>query len=303
MRPILPGRPREDACVDPADDPGLLAVLRALDVPPASELGRGGEARVFALGDDRVVRILHPAGRADDIARRQRLVDELVRTQPAFALPRVLEIGELDGRVYAIERRLRGHSLLDELRTASGAARQQLIEAYLDTSAALGDLALDRRPHFGDLVADEPVTAPAWREYLEQKAASSLRRATPSLRAIDAAALAEPFTEPAGASFVHLDAFAGNMLTDGARITAVLDVGASSVAGDRRFDPLASATYLMSEQITPTASAADHDIALSWLRSVGLIEWLEPARRWLAAYWSFARDDHPLVAWCESVLG
>jgi hypothetical protein len=68
------------------DDPGLTAVLRALGLPPGAALGQGGEARVFALGDDRIVRVLHAGGRADDIVRRQRLVDELARARPPYAL-------------------------------------------------------------------------------------------------------------------------------------------------------------------------------------------------------------------------
>jgi aminoglycoside phosphotransferase (APT) family kinase protein len=299
-RASLPG---DHLAVEAHDDPGLVAVLRVLGVEPEARLGHGGEAVVYALDGERVARILHATGRADDVVARQRLVAELVRAQPSYALPEVLEVGAVDGRVYAIERRLRGRSLLDELRAASGTARRRLIEAHLDIAAALGDLQLDARPQFGDLVADEPITAPIWRDYLAQKAAAGLQRAQPARRAIDAASLAAPFPEPARASFVHLDAFAGNMLTDGRAITAVLDVGATSVAGDRRFDPLASAVYLMSTEITPTATAADHAAATGWLRNAGLLDWLEPTRRWLAAYWSFALDDHALSAWCASVLG
>jgi hypothetical protein len=38
------------------------------------------------------------------------------------------------------------------------------------------------------------------------------------------------------------------------------------------------------------------------LRSAGLDEWYEPARRWLAAFWSFAVDDPAVHEWCEMVL-
>lgn len=92
-------------------------------------------------------------------------------------------------------------------------------------------------------------------------------------------------------SFVHLHAFAGNILTDGVRVTAVIDFGASCLAGDRRLDPIASAVYLSDRHVTPTATARDVDAALAWLRMNGLAEWLEPGRRWLAAYWSFEADD------------
>jgi hypothetical protein len=101
---------------------------------------------------------------------------------------------------------------------------------------------------------------------------------------------------------VHLDAFAGNMLTDGARITAVLDIGVTSIAGDGRLDPLSAAVYLASPDITPTATPADADVAMSWLRNAGLFEWFEPARRWLAGFWSAAYDDPRVLKFCQGVL-
>ena len=78
----------------------------------------------------------------------------------------------------------------------------------------------------------------------------------------------------------------------------MLDFGASSVAGDRRFDELASATYLSEH----SAVAADRDLARAWLRNRGLDEWFEPFRRWAAGYWSFAVDDARPLEWCERVL-
>jgi aminoglycoside phosphotransferase (APT) family kinase protein len=284
------------------DDPGLVAVLKHLAVSASALLGHGGEAWVYALDDARVVRVLHAGGREEDVRRRQALVDELARAEPAFALPQLLEVGELEGRVFAVERRLHGRSLSDELRTAERSARARLIEAHLDTAAALGDLHLEPRDGFGDLIVADAITTPTWRAYLEQRAAANLARSTPELRSIDAIALAAPLPEPTAAAFVHLDAFAGNMLTDGTRITAVLDISSTSVAGDRRLDPLATAVYLTSSEITPTTTPADVDVAMSWLRAAGLEDWFEPARRWLAGYWSCATDDPKVIAWCQTVL-
>lgn len=284
------------------DDAGLVAVLEHFGVVADAVLGHGGEAWVYALDDDRVVRVLHAGGRQADVPARQRLVDELARAEPAFALPEMLEVGEVDGRVFTIERRLRGRSILDELRECEGTQRNRLIEAHLAASAALGDLHLEPRGTFGDLITDQPITTATWRAYLEQRVAANLARSTPELRTIDPIALAAPLPHTTDAAFVHLDAFAGNMLTDGTRITAILDIGPSSVAGDRRLDPLATAVYLTSREITPTAEPADVDVIMSWLRTAGLDTCFEPARRWLAGYWSFAINDLKLIAWCRGVL-
>jgi hypothetical protein len=191
---------------------------------------------------------------------------------------------------------------MDELRYCEGDARARLIEAHLDAAAALGDLRLAPRGWFGDLMIDEAITTSTWRAYLEERAATNLARSTGEFRSIDPVALADRLPETADPSFVHLDAFAGNMLTDGARITAVLDIGPTSVAGDRRLDPLAAAVYLASPEITPVVTPADVDVAMSWLRAVGLHDWFDPARRWLAAFWSAAVDDPRVLAWCRAVL-
>lgn len=185
-------------------------------VAPDALLGHGGEAWVYALDDDRVLRILRDGGRKADVLRRMALVEELALSQPVYRLPEVLDVGEIEGRTYAIERRLPGRSMLEELGRIEGAARERLIEAYLDTSASLGDLHLPAHAGFGDLIADDSIVAPAWRTYLEERAARNLARSTPELRQVDPAGIAGGLPDASTPSFVHLDAFAGNFLTDGA---------------------------------------------------------------------------------------
>jgi hypothetical protein len=51
----------------------------------------------------RVARVLHAGGREAEVHSRQRLVDELARAEPAFALPELLDVGGQEGRVYAID--------------------------------------------------------------------------------------------------------------------------------------------------------------------------------------------------------
>ena len=257
---------------------------------------------MYALGDERVLRVLRPGGSTTDVRRRARLVTALARARPPYLLPEVLDVGEVEGRAYAIERRLPGRSLIDVLGTADGPPRDRLVEAYLGAAWSLGDLPLPLHDGFGDLVADDPIVASTWRAYAEARAARNLSRSTPELRGVDSSRLAADLADTAVASFVHLDAFPGNMLTDGVRITAVLDVGATSLAGDRRLDPLASAVYLSDRNVTPTATSRDVDVAAAWLRAHGLAELLAPARRWLAAYWSFEVHDAALIEWCTGVL-
>ena len=146
--------------MDFPSDRGLVAVALRFGVAPDALLGHGGEAWVYALDDDRVLRILRDGGRKADLLRRMALVEELALAQPVYRLPEVLDVGEIEGRTYAIERRLPGRSMLEELGRIEGAARERLIEAYLDTSASLGDLHLPAHIFLltQDLASSSPTT-------------------------------------------------------------------------------------------------------------------------------------------------
>ena len=285
-------------------NPCNKAVLAAFGLGTDDEpLGRGGEAATYALDGDRILRVLHPGGDIDQIRRNKALLRDLNASAVSFQIPEILEFGDIGGRAYGIERLLPGSSLVELLKTIEGPERDHLIESYLEAAHALGDLRRGGWNFYGELAIAQPVRTETWREFLTKRAAKSLAKAGYPLDQVDAAGLALDLPEPARPEFVHLDAFAGNMLTDGARITAILDFGPTCIAGDRRFDPLAAAVYLEPQHLLlPISTTRDMDVARSWLRSVGLLDMLEPARRWLAAYWAFAVNDAPLQSWCRSVL-
>ncbi|MEZ5376855.1 MAG: hypothetical protein R2733_10125 [Acidimicrobiales bacterium] len=290
-----------DALDFPADE-GLRVVLRQFGVEPSELLGHGGEAWVYALDDLRVLRVLHDSGNGEHVLERQTLVDELRQHRHVlFKLPEVLECGSIGERTYAVERRLPGVAVSDALHRVDRPSRRSLIEAHLDTAALLGDLHLDARTWFGDLLGGSPVRATTWRGFLHDKAAWSLGRA-PGFEHVDPAELAADLPDTTEGSFVHLDAFAGNMLAVGSVITSVIDIGASSIRGDRRLDPLSAVVYLCTPAITPNADEDDRRVAQGWLANAGLSEFYEPARRWIAAFWAWAVDDPTLHQWCRSVL-
>jgi len=280
-------------------------VLAALGVKPGrgAFLGRGGEATIYVLDDDRVLRLLHKGAAADTIRRNEELLQELNPAAVPFRLPEILESGDVEGRAYSIEVRLQGRSVSDALEAIEGPERDLLIEAYLEAAQLLGDLRSEPWGFYGELAATRPVRSETWQEFLTRRAARSLKAAGHPLDQVPAEALSNGLPEPTHSEFVHLDAFPGNMLCEGTRITAVLDFGPTCIAGDRRFDPVSAAVYLDPQHThLRNATRRDGDVARSWLSSAGLLEMLGPVRRWLGGYWSFAVDDAPLQAWCRSVL-
>lgn len=284
------------------DDAPLLRVMRRFGVGRDALLGIGGEACVFALGKDRILRVHHPGTTRHAVEQRARLLEELHRSAGAvpFAIPRVDETVEEHGRLVTIEPRLPGRPLLEVLGELTGAERDHLLTRFLDGSARLHALRVDR-PWYGDLCDSTPVRASSYRAYLEERARRSLAAAGGALARIDAAELSAALPEPDRPSFVHLDLYPGNVLVEGREVSAVVDFGGPSLVGDARLDPLSAAIYL-TPYITPAATDRDRSLAREWLKAQDLADLFAPAERWLAARWAFARDDVQLHAWCRRIL-
>ena len=283
---------------------GVTEVLAEVGADADRFLGFGGEAWVWAIDADRVVRVvrsLEPdAGRT--VLRRYGLVAELGRIGWRFPLPESIGSGQVDGRFFVIERRLPGRPMREVMGTLARTDRDLLIAGHLDATDAIGDLHLEPRGFWGDLIADEPLHSETWAEYVGRAAAQNLSRAPAAFATVDPAQIAADLPPCDTPSYVHLDAFAGNMLAEGPSISAVIDFGPMSIVGDRRLDVLAAVAYLRARQITPEADDRDGEVAMAWLADRGLVEFYEPARRWLAAYWSWAFDDKKLNHWCREVL-
>ena len=283
-------------------DPSLLRVLGELGVDPGALLGYGGEACVFAYGDEQIARIYHADTDGTTVEARSLLLGELRphHGRLSFAIPYVCELRVVAERFVTFEPRLRGQTLARALLDVQGAGRGELLVSTLEASRALGRLPLTR-PWFGELCQVTPIRAPSWKEYLRQRARASLAAAGDAFADVDVEALCLPFEEPANPGLVHLDLFAGNVLVDGGSVTAVLDFGGVPVFGDPDFDPLTVAVYLRGE-MTDGAHEPDHMICREWLERAGLAERLDAAERWVAAMWSFAVDDAKVQAWCRRVL-
>jgi hypothetical protein len=285
-----------------ANADGLAGVLDQLGLADDALLGRGGEAFVYALDAERVARIYHPGANRATVDARTLLLQELAGSAHCvpFAIPAVIETRVLNERIVTVERRLPGRPLNEVLGETMGSTRTKLIHAYLTAAAQIADL-VAARPWYGDLMGSDAIRTATFGDYLEKRAARSLAAAGNPFVHVDPKALASALPEPATGELVHLDAFPGNMLTDGEEITAVVDFGVVAIIGDRRLDPLSAVAYL-TPAITPTATDEDRRIAHAWLNEQGLADLFLPAQRWIAAFWSFAYDDEPLYRWCQSIL-
>jgi len=284
-------------------DAGARTLLREFGIADDALLGSGGEAWVFALDAERVLRVPRPGTSPSESALRSALLRELesVADCVPFELPRILEERCIDTRLATIEVRLPGRTLTHELADSRGDARRSLLRAHLDAANRIGDLAIERS-YFGEIARDRAIEAPDSHTHLAAAVARSLERAGPEFAHFDPNELAAALPHCETRSLVHLDAFAGNMLARDGRITAVLDFGPLAMIGDRRLDPWTAAAYLAPE-ITPGATAEDWQIGQQWLAEHQLQRDFDAAHRWLAAFWSGAVDHPRLQAWSRRVLG
>jgi predicted RNA-binding protein with PIN domain/aminoglycoside phosphotransferase (APT) family kinase protein len=281
------------------------AVLAAFGIGESALLGRGGEARVFALDGERVLRLPHASVDALALEGRRRLLAAIGAAAWVVAVPEVLEHREVDGRPVVVERRLPGRNALDVL-GERGTDREALVRDHLAVAGAIADLPCPS-DRFGEVLGDRRLATAGFADWAEARLAASLAVAGDAFARVDPAALtrdllaALPEPESARPRLVHLDAFLGNMLAVNDRISALLDFGPMTIGGPRDLDPLVAIAYLAPE-ITPTANDSDRRVAGAWADEAGLAAALGPVARWIAAYWTGAPDDERLRRWCERVL-
>lgn len=278
-------------------------------VTPDDLLGRGGESEVYALDAARVLRVYKPGMPAAYVARRAAFYAHLQQQRPPFALPEVLERGVVDGRLYTVERRMRGRAFADALPHLSGADRARALTSYLRTAAQIGEINFPERP-FGELLtAGEPLTRDAWPQYVWDRLQRTFSRSRPHLLRdvprIDTVVVhvrqelraLEGFAEK---RLVHGDYFPGNCFIDDAlEVYGVGDFGYTTVVGDPRLDLAGAVAYLeVSDGYRPADTPFLMGLLEQW-HGPGIARWVALYRLYCALYFSDCIESDPhTYAWC-----
>jgi putative membrane protein len=287
-------------------DAARLAILRRFGVGDGDLLGAGGESWVYALDETRVLRV----SKGGDLRRYLARLKRFYRTLPlrSFALPTVLEIGAELGTSYAVEARLPGVALSEVLPGLAGAEREQALERYLDTAEELGDVMFPAEP-YGQLLADDPTTAPSWQAYLSLVVERAVRENgleddVPHLATVVTDTLAgfAALPDPPRA-LVHGDYFPGNVLVSGdLTVAAVIDFSPHTVVGDPFLDVAGALIFL---EVVDGYRAEDSAILHALIRrryGPDIDAILRLYRRYYAFYFSNAKDERTLSRWCVDSL-
>ncbi|MET1006279.1 MAG: PH domain-containing protein [Propionibacteriaceae bacterium] len=137
------------------DESGEDEVLAHFGTSADQLLGSGGESRVFAIDEERVLRIYRRSHEAPQPTALQlrALYDGWAGTDPGIEVPRILDVGEIAGRFYTVDRRMSGRSFSSWLADAPMEDRRAALSSYLDAALALRRLPVPV-PGFARLVGE-----------------------------------------------------------------------------------------------------------------------------------------------------
>lgn len=223
--------------------------------PDARPLAAGVEGAVYAL-DDRTVAKAWGRRRATELQPWRAFYTDLAAADLPFDTPEILRVEEVGGVAVTIERRLHGSPLQARIDPHAGGLAPSVVNTMLEILRALAAVpataamrqlpVLDETEPFRSAEDDFPTALTALLERRTARSAALLRRRVPdfdrryaALRSGLGALDRRPDT------VLHGDLFGENVLIDNSgRLTAVLDFGFLSGAGDPRFDAAVTAATM-----------------------------------------------------------
>jgi putative membrane protein len=299
------------------DHQGEAALLAAFGTGRDQLLGLGGESEVFAIDHERVLRLYrnqHEAPRRT-ATQLQALYQLWSGSDVGLELPLIIEVGELNGRFFTVDRRFSGRDFSGWLQHADITQRRAALITFLDATERLQQLQ-SPVPGFARLIGDgAPLQFSTLVELLSsmlrgptQVSQDQLERDVPDVADVWNqlhAALAQRSVAPA---VVHGDICPPNAyLSQGPQgpvVTGIADFSPHTVHADPLMDVAGALIFLELEPYTDaTADAA-------WLEAVAMerhgreiVRWIDVYRRFYGFYFSNSYAFDPtLYAWCVRQL-
>jgi putative membrane protein len=303
-------RPVAEVADDHAADEALLAQF---GTSRERLLGGGGESEIFALDDQRVLRLYRQRHEAPQqtITQLRALYASWADSDVGIELPLIIEAGERDGRPYSIDRRFSGRPFSPWLAQAEPGERRTALLSFLDATARLAELP-SPVPGFARLVGpDAPAefssAAELARNMLVGPALASrsrLARDLPEVAEVWERLQTDLSQRDVAPVLVHGDVCPPNAYLsvgpDGPMVTGIGDFSPHTVHGDPMMDVTGAVAFL---ELEPYPAAAED---AAWLEIVAVerwgaetAHWINVYRRFYGFYFSNAYEFDPaLYGWC-----
>jgi putative membrane protein len=296
------------------DPSGEDEVLGYFDIGPSQLLGSGGESRVFALDDERVLRLYHATHEGPEpvAAQLRALYDSWAGVDVGVEVPRILAVGRLGGRSYTVDRRMSGRSFSAWLAQASATERRHALTSYLDAALALQALPTPVAG-FARLVGDgAPQEFGSLAELLTHQMNSALMRSrerlehdVPAVVEVWNALQADLIERQCVPRLVHGDLCPPNTYVsrapDGsAVVSGIGDFSPHTLVADPLMDVAGAVCFLELEAYEGAVADAVWlgELAIARLGS-DTVRWIGVYRRFYGFYFSSTFDVQPeAYAWC-----
>lgn len=229
------------------DPSGVLDVLRRAGIGHQKVLGSGIEGTAVDLGDGTVAKVWSGRGIAD-LAVLRDFYDAVYQRRPdnsTVAMPRILDLRDVDGTPVTIEEQLSGEPVWRADGTSPELTPTQ-IDSMIEGLSAVAEIPGDPAFRALSMLPGEPPFAPNAPFEIElaslvtrrvERFATPLRVALPDVDAVLGNTIeALHGLDHAVPTLMHGDLIAANVMTSGGHASAVLDFGFMTTAGDPLFD-------------------------------------------------------------------
>jgi len=276
-------------------------------------LGAGGESEVFALDEQRVLRLYRRGYTASDqtVEQLRHLFDGWEGIDVGLELPKIIDVGQLAGRFFTIDRRFSGQCLSSWLAHAEPDQRRQALTSFLDATERLPQLP-SPIPGFARLIGEQaPRHFGSLGELLYnmlagpvQASRAQLERDVPDVARVWSRLHADLAQRVVAPALVHGDICPPNTyLTlhgESWEVTGIGDFSPHTVNADPMMDVAGAVAFLELEQYSGSASDS------AWLEELAVQRdgpdvrhWIDVYRRFYGFYFSDSFGFDPaLYAWC-----
>ncbi len=296
-----------------AEADGEAELLASFGTSRDQLLGSGGESEVFAIDEQRVLRLYRRPHDPSDrtVGQIRQLLSSWEGVSIGLDVPKIIHVGERDGRFYTVDRRFSGRCLSPWLAQAQPGERREALGNYLDATEQLRHLP-SPIPGFARLVGQQaPQQFSSLGQLLHNMLEGPVRisrgqveRDLPNVAQTWSRLHADLTDRMVAPALVHGDVCPANTYIDRRSdrwvVSGIGDFSPHTVNGDPMMD-IAGAVIFVELEPYPEAAA---DAA--WLEALAVSRgdrdvshWIDVYRRFYGFYFSDSfRFDPVLYAWC-----